>query len=160
MFSCCHFFLSNRKQSVQSALSNRRQEKHLQKKVVHQWRSPGSGIWWWPSQKTVSLVPWNKSSYLSSLLRLNKAVFAHAFGNECRIRVHTQPNILKSGKRISLKNKVPGNKTKEATRKIFLSTRTIGWKLALDKPLETEARFRWESTLDNSLETKTVFRHK
>ena len=110
--------------------------------------------------KTVSLVPWSKSSYLSSLLRLNKAVFAHAFGNECRIRVHTQPNILKSGKRIALKNKVPGNKTKEATKKIFLSTRTKGWKLALDKPMETEASFRRECTLDKLLETKAEFRHK
>ena len=38
MFSCSHFFLSNRKQSIQSAMS-KEGKKHLQRKVVRQRRS-------------------------------------------------------------------------------------------------------------------------
>ena len=81
MFSCSHFFLSSRKQTVDSAMSNRRQEESSEENV-----SPTAK----PKPRSVNLV---------------KTVFALAFGNKLQTRVHTQPNNLKCGGRNLLKHK-------------------------------------------------------
>ena len=58
------------------------------------------------------------------------------------VRVHTQPNTLKSGDRNLLKKKEPGNRAEKAKEKVF-GNKNKRMKAHLDKPWETNAEW-WQ----------------
>ena len=65
------------------------------------------------------------------------------------VKVHTQPNTLKSGDRNLLKRKEPGNSAEKAKEKVFGNKKQENESSHIDKPLETKAEW-WQKQKSKS----------
>ena len=74
--------------------------------------------------------------------RLDQAVFAHAFGNKCRTRVHTQLEHSQESKPERTQEENSRETGTKKRRRTFLETRTKEREFALDMLLETGAECR------------------